>query len=150
MKASAGIVLYRLKPHIEILAGHPGGPFWAHRDEGAWSIIKGEIEESEDAELAARREFEEETGIAAPPDLTPLGAIRQKSGKEVFGFAGELDVDPASLRSNLIEIEWPPRSGSKIEIPEIDRFAWFGVDEAAIALNVAQVEFVSRLVELTG
>jgi len=149
MKTSAGILLYRFSPHLELLAAHPGGPFWAKRHEGAWSLIKGEIEDGEDAERAARREFEEETGFPAPTDLTPIGSIRQKSGKEVLGFAAELDVDPADLRSNLIEIEWPPKSGRMVEIPEIDRFAWFGIDEARIALNPAQSEFVNRLIDLT-
>ena len=149
MRRSAGILLYRFSPHLEVLAAHPGGPFWAKRHEGAWSLIKGEIEDGEDAEHAARREFEEETGIPAPTHLTPVGSIRQKSGKEVLGFAAELDVDPAVLGSNLIEIEWPPKSGRTIEIPEIDRFNWFGIDEARFALNPAQREFVDRLVELT-
>ncbi len=148
MKTSAGILLYRLVPQLELLLGHPGGPFWAKRHEGAWSVIKGEIEEGEDPESAARREFEEETGISAPPTLTSIGSIRQKSGKVVVAFAAELDVDADGLRSNHIEIEWPPKSGRFVDIPEIDRFAWFADDEARIVLNPAQIDLVSRVVSL--
>lgn len=148
MKTSAGIVVYRVGESIELLAGHPGGPFWAKRHEGAWSIIKGEIEDGEDPEQAARREFEEETGVPGPEVLWPVGSITQKAGKVVIGFAGELDVDAESLRSNIIAIEWPPRSGRSIEIPEIDRFGWFDVAEARGLLNAAQLPFVDRLEQM--
>lgn len=141
---------YRFRDIVEVLAGHPGGPIWAKRHEGAWSIIKGEIEEGEDAEEAARREFEEETGVPSPATLIPLGSIKQKAGKVVIGFAGELDVAAETLRSNSIEIQWPPRSGRTIEIPEIDRFGWFSVAEARTLLNTAQLPFLDRLAEFLG
>lgn len=148
MKTSAGILAYRRRGELEFLAGHPGGPFWAKRHEGAWSLVKGEIEEGEDPEQAARREFEEETGVPCPDQLLPLGSITQKSGKVVIGFGGELDVDAETLRSNVITIEWPPRSGRRLDIPEIDRFDWFVAEEATRLLNPAQAPFVERLVAL--
>jgi predicted NUDIX family NTP pyrophosphohydrolase len=146
-RRSAGILLYRDGP--EVLLVHPGGPFWAKKDAGAWSIPKGEHEDGEDAQAAALREFAEETGSApAPGELTDLGTVRQKSGKVVqaWALAGDLDAD--AIRSNTFELEWPPRSGRKAEFPEVDRAAWFGLAEARERINPAQAAFLDRLREL--
>lgn len=124
---------------------HPGGPFWRKRDEGAWSIAKGEYGEDEQAEAAARREFTEETGWDVPDALTLLGEIRQAGGKYVTAFAVEADLDPRTLHSNLFEIEWPPRSGRRQSFPEIDRAKWFGLDEAREKLLAGQRGFIDRL-----
>jgi len=127
---------------------HPGGPFWARRDEGAWSIPKGEYADGEDAMAAARREFEEETGTAPPPGaLLELGEVRQRSGKRVTAWAAEGDLDPAAIVSNTFVVEWPPRSGRMQEFPEVDRAGWFGAEEARRRLVPAQAEFVDRLLE---
>lgn len=144
---SAGILLFRRRSGgLEVLLVHPGGPFWARRDEGAWSIPKGEHADGEDPMACARREFEEETGSAPPPgELLALGEIRQRSGKRVAAWAAEGDLDPDAVRSNRFEMEWPPRSGRRREFPEIDRAAWFGADEARRRLVPAQAEFVDRL-----
>ncbi|MEK4032586.1 NUDIX domain-containing protein [Methylocystis sp. IM3] len=130
-KRSAGVLLYRLRAGVpEVLLAHPGGPFWARKDEGAWSIPKGEIDEGECAEEAARREFFEETGFSLKGELTALGEFRQPSGKRVLAYALEGDVDPSELSSNFCQIEWPPKTGRLIDIPEIDRAAWFSLPEA--------------------
>jgi predicted NUDIX family NTP pyrophosphohydrolase len=147
---SAGILLYRHRPDgLELLLVHPGGPFWARKDLGAWSIPKGEHAEDEDAEACARREFEEETGTAPPARaLIDLGEVRQRSGKRVSVWAVEGDLDAGTVRSNTFTLEWPPRSGHEREFPEVDRAAWFGADEARRRLVPAQAEFVDRLLEL--
>ena len=146
MRESAGILLYRLRGgRVEVLLGHPGGPFWSKRDEGAWSIPKGEIDDSEDHQSAARREFQEETGRDVGSDLLSLGAVTQRGGKIVHAWAAEGDADPESLRSNTFEMEWPHGSGRMHSFPEIDRFAWFSFEEAARRLNPAQVDLVRRL-----
>jgi len=124
---------------------HPGGPIWARRDAGAWSIPKGEYDDGEDAEAAARREFSEELGVAAPDELTDLGTVRQKNRKEVRAFLGSGDVDVTAVVSNTFEMEWPPRSGRMASFPEIDRAEWFPVDVAREKLNPAQAEFLDRL-----
>ena len=144
---SAGILLFRRRrAGTEVLLVHPGGPFWARRDEGAWSIPKGEHADGEDALTCARREFEEETGTAPPVgELIELGEIRQRSGKRVSAWALEGDLDPEAVRSNTFELEWPPRSGQRREFPEIDRAAWFGPDEARRRILPAQSELVDRL-----
>jgi predicted NUDIX family NTP pyrophosphohydrolase len=143
---SAGVLLYRLsKSGIEVLIAHPGGPLWACRDEGAWSIPKGVIDPDEDPEGAARRELAEETGHVVEGPLLDLGTVRQKSGKLVHGFAAEGDLDPDTIVCNTFVMEWPPRSGRSIEIPEIDRVAWCTPTEARRLLNPAQVELVDRL-----
>src|SRR4051794_15829527 len=111
--------------NLEVLLVHPGGPYWRKKDQGAWSIPKGEMNEGEDAELAARREFAEETGAALTGPLDPLGEIRQRGGKRVIAFAVEGDVDVQTIRSNTFEIEWPPNSGRMQSFPEIDRAEWF-------------------------
>jgi predicted NUDIX family NTP pyrophosphohydrolase len=125
-KQSAGIVLYRMAGGAcELLLVHPGGPFWARRDAGAWSIPKGEHGDDENAQACARREFEEETGIALPPGaLAELGTVRLKSGKLVAAWAAEGNVDPELIRSNTFEVEWPPRSGRTQAFPEVDRAGW--------------------------
>src|SRR3954454_7051131 len=126
---SAGILLFRRSPTgTEVLLVHPGGPFWARRDEGAWSIPKGEHDEGEAGGDAARREFEEETGGRAPEQLVELGTGRQKSGKQVQAWAGEGDLDADAIRSTTFELEWPPRSGRMQTFPEIDRAGWFDLD----------------------
>lgn len=130
-RRSAGVLLFRRRNgRIEVLLVHPGGPVWAKRDEGAWSIPKGEIGEGEDAFAAARREFAEETGGSADGPALALTPCRQRGGKIVEAWAVEGDFDPARLRSNTFSMEWPPRSGRFVEVPEVDRAAWFEMDEA--------------------
>jgi predicted NUDIX family NTP pyrophosphohydrolase len=149
---SAGIVLYRRTPAgIEILLGHMGGPYWAKKDDGAWSIPKGEYDDSEDPYAAARREFEEELGCA-PPDGPPidLGQITQRNGKVVTAFALEGDLDPATVSSNTFDLEWPPRSGRTQSFPEIDRAAWFAVPAARDKALVSQGDLFDRLVAQLG
>jgi predicted NUDIX family NTP pyrophosphohydrolase len=134
---------------LEVLLGHMGGPFWARKDEGAWSILKGECEAGEDPLAAARREFEEETGLPVPMgELVPLGEIRQSGGKRVVAWAIEADLDPATIVSNTFTVEWPPRSGRDVSFPEIDRAAWLDVAAARPKLVSAQVAFVDALLEL--
>jgi predicted NUDIX family NTP pyrophosphohydrolase len=149
---SAGILLYRLAGNApEVLLVHPGGPFWARRDAGVWSIPKGEYDDAEDPQACALREFEEETGSALPPGrLIDLGEVRQKSGKLVTAWAAEGDLDADAVRSNTFTMEWPPRSGRTAEFPEIDRAGWFGVDAAREKLNPAQTELLDRLLERLG
>jgi predicted NUDIX family NTP pyrophosphohydrolase len=144
VKQSAGILLRR---GDEVLLVHPGGPFWAKKDAGAWSIPKGEYEEGDDPRACALREFEEELGTALPAgtELVDLGTVRQKSGKVITAFAAEGDLDAENIRSNTFTIEWPPRSGRMQEFPEVDRAAWFPIDEAREKLNPAQAEFLVRL-----
>lgn len=148
-RRSAGILLYRRMPDggAEVLLGHPGGPLWANRDEGVWSVPKGEYEPDETAWAVARREFEEETGSPAPEgEPIDLGEIRQKGGKLVIAYALEGDLDPTTAHSNTFEFEWPPRSGQSITIPEIDRVAWFAPDEARRRIKESQIPLVDRLV----
>lgn len=145
MRTSAGIVLYRRAGGIEILAGHMGGPFWARKDEHAWSIPKGEYTDDEDPLAAARREFGEELGSPAPDgEYLALGTVRQ-SGKTVTAWAVEGDLDEAAIVSNTFEIEWPPGSGQRAEFPEFDRAAWFDVDTAARKLVKGQLPLLDRL-----
>jgi len=151
-KRSAGILLYRIAGGgPEVLLVHPGGPFWARKDAGAWSIPKGEYDDAEDPRACALREFEEETGTALPAgDLVELGSVRQKGGKVVSAWAAQGDLDTGSVRSNTFTMEWPPRSGRTAEFPEIDRAEWFGVDAAREKLVAAQAEFIDRLLEQLG
>ncbi len=144
---SAGILLYRMGTGgLEVLLVHPGGPFWAKRDEGAWSIPKGEIDSGEDPLESAKREFQEETGSAPPPGAyLPLGASIQKSGKIVTVWATRGDLDPARIRSNRFALEWPPRSGLKREFPEIDRAEWFDLEEAGRRIHPGQRAFLVEL-----
>jgi predicted NUDIX family NTP pyrophosphohydrolase len=144
---SAGLILHRRQAgcDLEILLVHPGGPFWAKKDEGAWSIPKGEFEAGEDPLAAAKRELEEETGIVARGECVPLGSARQKNGKLVHAWALEQDADAGSIRSNSFTMEWPPRSGRTQEFPEVDRAGWFDLAHAREKLNPAQAEFLVRL-----
>ena len=144
MKRSAGILLFRRKDELEVFLVHPGGPFWAKRDEGAWSIPKGEFADEDPLE-AARREFEEETGQAIDGEFVLLTPIVQKGGKEVHAWAVEGDIDPAIVKSNLIEVEWPPKSGKRLMIPEVDQGAWFTVSAAKHKINPAQVSIIDEL-----
>jgi predicted NUDIX family NTP pyrophosphohydrolase len=148
-KLSAGIVLYRRKNEdIEVFLVHPGGPFWKNKDRGAWSIPKGEYEESEDPLAAAQREFEEETGVRAPQgEPLSLGEIRQAGGKVVTVWALEGDCAAEAIRSNLFELEWPPKSGKLRQFPEVDRAGWFGLEGAREKLLSGQHGFLDRLVE---
>jgi predicted NUDIX family NTP pyrophosphohydrolase len=151
-KVSAGILLYRNRDGgREVLLVHPGGPVWARRDAGVWSIPKGEYEPAEEPLAAARREFAEELGVD-PPEAEPvdLGEIRQKSGKLVRAFALEGDLDTSAVVSNTCDFEWPPRSGRMIEIPEIDRAEWFDLQTAAEKLIPAQAPLLQRLASLVG
>ncbi|MDX6673764.1 MAG: hypothetical protein QOH11_1182 [Solirubrobacteraceae bacterium] len=150
-RRSAGILLYRLAGREpEVLLVHPGGPFWARKEEGAWSIPKGEYRNDEDPRAAALREFEEELGTAPPDDadaLLELGEVRQRSGKVVTAYALEGDLDASAITSNTFAMEWPPRSGKTQEFPEVDRAGWFAPAEARARLVPAQAELVDRLLE---
>ncbi len=151
MKRSAGLLMFR-RPggDLEVLLAHPGGPFWRHKDLGAWTIPKGEFGDPEPAFEAAQREFTEETGFAATPPLVPLGDIVQKNGKRVSAWAFEGDCDPARLQCNEFELEWPPRSGLRQRHPEIDRVAWFALPEARRRILPAQRAFLDRLERTLG
>ncbi len=133
---------------LEVFLVHPGGPLWAKKDKGAWTIPKGEYEPEENPLSAALREFEEETGFCASGEFLDLGSVRQKSGKVVNAWAFEGDCDPANLTSNTCEIEWPPRSGRRLEIPEVDRGRWFSIDEAHEYLREEQRNLLRRLSEI--
>ncbi|MCA9492979.1 MAG: NUDIX domain-containing protein [Myxococcales bacterium] len=150
-KTSAGLLCYRhVDERLEVLVVHPGGPFFVGREEGVWTLPKGELDPGEEPLEAAFREFGEETGFD-PPDratLLELGTIRQKSGKIVHGYAARHDVDPTTLVSGTFELEWPRKSGRIEHFPEVDRAAWLTPERAAALLNPAQVDFVTRLQEL--
>jgi predicted NUDIX family NTP pyrophosphohydrolase len=150
-KTSAGILLYRGDGEsLEVLLVHPGGPFWTKKDEGAWSIPKGEVEAGEESPACALRELEEELGSSLDltgAHLSELGEVRLKSGKVVQGWAAEGEFDPATLNSNTFAMEWPPRSGSEREFPEVDRAEWFTPEQARRKINPAQVAFIDRLLK---
>jgi predicted NUDIX family NTP pyrophosphohydrolase len=146
---SAGILVFRRRDgQIEVLLAHPGGPFWARRDAGAWSIPKGEYAGEEPTEDAARREFTEETGWTVGGTLLPLGEVRQKAGKGVIAYAVEGDFDTATLSSNDFEMEWPPKSGRRAVFPEIDRAGWFSLGEAREKMIEGQRPLLDRLADL--
>ncbi len=146
-RLSAGILLYRAGP--EVLLVHPGGPFWARRDDGAWSIPKGEYGLDDDAQAAAVREFEEELGTPPPAgELRELGAVQLAGGKRVSAWALEGEFDTSSAVSNTFELEWPPKSGRLQAFPEVDRAAWFDLETARIKINKGQLPLLDRLVEL--
>jgi predicted NUDIX family NTP pyrophosphohydrolase len=150
---SAGILLHRdgADGGIEVLLVHPGGPNWARRDAGAWSIPKGECGEGESPLLAAQREFAEELGVAVPPgEHHDLGEVRQRGGKLVRAWALRGDIDAAAIESNTFTLEWPPRSGVSREFPEVDRAEWFTLERAREKINPAQAELLERLAELRG
>ena len=140
---SAGILLYRGRAdHVEVLLAHPGGPYWAKKDDGVWTIPKGLVDPGEDLLTAARREFREETGFVAEGPFIALGAVQQKSGKTVHGFACAGDADPQRLVSNSFEIEWPPRSRKRARFPEIDRVAWLDPLQAERKILPYQLQFL--------
>ena len=140
----------RVGSKLEVLLAHPGGPYWRRKDDGAWSIPKGEMNAGEEAVDAARREFTEETGVALTEPLEPLGEIRQRGGKRVLAFAVEGDVDVQSIRSNTFEIEWPPKGGRMQTFPEIDRAEWFDLPAAHAKILESQRPLLDRLAELVG
>jgi predicted NUDIX family NTP pyrophosphohydrolase len=148
---SAGVLLHRTRDsRREVLLGHMGGPYWARKDEGAWSIPKGEYTPEEEPLAAARREFAEELGAPVPADVRyePLGSVRQRGGKFVSVWAAAADFDASAIISNTFEMEWPPGSGSRQSFPEIDRAAWFDLAVARLKIVPGQVEFLDRLVAL--
>ena len=150
-KTSAGLLLFReTSGNLEVLLVHPGGPFWSKKDEGAWSIPKGELDEGEDPLKAARRELEEETGASAPGEAIPLGSLKQSGGKTVHAWAVRGDFDPTLLRSNTFLLEWPPKSGRMQEFPEVDRAGWFAMDVAKRKILKGQTGFLERLQEKLG
>ncbi|MFC9843149.1 NUDIX domain-containing protein [Streptomyces sp. NPDC060223] len=151
-RRSAGLLLFRHTDHgLEVLLGHMGGPFFARRNAGAWTVPKGEYEPDETAWEAARREFQEELGLP-PPDgeAVPLGEVRQTGGKVVTAWAVEADLDPATMVPGTFEMEWPPKSGRRQEFPELDRVEWLDLDRARALIVKAQAEFLDRLAEHTG
>jgi len=151
-KKSAGIILYRQKNNtLEIMLVHPGGPFWAKKDEGAWSIPKGEFEADEDPLAAAKREFEEETGKKLQSEVfIELTPVKNKNGKIVFAFAAGQDFDTTNITSNLIWVDWPPRSGKRLEVPEVDKAEWFDVKTAKEKILSYQLPLVEELNQKFG
>lgn len=149
-KKSAGLLLYRKSPSgTEVLLVHPGGPFWKSKDEGAWTIPKGEFNDGEDPLVAAKREFEEETGSTPPDgDYVPLIPIKQKNGKMVYAWAVEGDFDPSNLRSNNFSCEWPPKSGRMQEFPEVDRAEWFVPEDAKQKMFSGQPALIDQLLAI--
>jgi predicted NUDIX family NTP pyrophosphohydrolase len=146
MKRSAGLLMYRRRDRrLEVFLVHPGGPFWAKKDLCAWSVCKGEYVEGEAPLQAAIREFQEETGFAVQGEFLELGTVQQASGKIVSAWAFEGDCDPGKLISNRCQVEWPPRSGRMIEIPEVDRGGWFSLSEASERILKSQAPFLTRL-----
>jgi len=146
MKTSAGLLMYRrARGVLQVLLAHPGGPFWRNKDDGAWTLPKGEYEAPEEALAAACREFAEETGFDVQGPFVPLGEVRQKSGKRVAAWAFRGDCDPGTLRSNSFELEWPPKSGKLESFPEIDRVQWFTLAEARGKILPAQRDLLDRL-----
>ena len=143
--------MYRLRDgSLQVLLVHPGGPFWAKKDLGAWTIPKGEVGEGEDVLQTATREFQEETSLSPRGPFLPLGSVTQKAGKVVHAWAFEGDCDPSAIRSNSYRVEWPPRSGQWRAFPEVDRAEWFGLDEARRRINEAQVGLLDALERTTA
>lgn len=147
-KRSAGLLMYRRRSsQLEVFVVHPGGPFWSKKDLGAWSIPKGEYLAGEEPLEAAKREFEEETGFIAKGDFLALGDLKQPGGKIVTAWAFEGDCDPGKLKSNTFMLEWPPHSGRQIEVPEVDRGAWYSIEDARLRILPGQRPFLDRLLE---
>jgi predicted NUDIX family NTP pyrophosphohydrolase len=150
-KKSAGLLLFRQKSgELEVLLAHMGGPYWEKKDEGSWSIPKGEFDENEDPLNAAKREFEEETGTVPVGDFIPLEPLKQPSGKLIYAWAVKADFDPTTLRSNMFSIEWPPQSGKQQEFPEIDRAAWLTPENAKRKILKGQAQFLDQLQTILG
>jgi predicted NUDIX family NTP pyrophosphohydrolase len=150
-KQAAGILLYRRgRTGLEVLLAHPGGPLWARKDAGAWTMPKGQFTEGELPLDAAKREFEEEMGSAASGDFQPLGTIKQPSGKIIHAWAAESDFDASTVKSNLFSMEWPPKSGRMGEFPEVDRAGWFSIEEARYKIIKGQAPFLERLLALVN
>lgn len=148
IKTSAGLLMYRIAgTELEVLLVHPGGPFWAKKDRGAWVIPRGQVEEGEEPLAAAQREFSEETGLAAGGPYISLGEVRHRSGKRVHAWAFAGDCDPSRVQSNTFEIEWPPKSGKLQSFPEVDRAAFFKLPEARLRILEAEIPFLDRLAE---
>ena len=147
-KKSAGLLLFRESAAgLEVLLVHPGGPFWAKKDDGAWSIPKGEFEDDEEALTAAKREFEEEMGAPPAGEFIPLEPLRQPGGKLVFAWALQADFDTAQLKSNMFSMEWPPKSGRQQEFPEIDRAGWFSMETARMKILKGQAGLLDQLLD---
>ncbi|HJV35884.1 NUDIX domain-containing protein [Geomonas sp.] len=150
-KTSAGLLMYRLRDHqLELFLVHPGGPLWAKKDLGSWSIPKGEYTSGEDAFEVARREFQEETGFQAEGEFRELNLVKQPGGKQVRAWAVEGDCDAGAITSNLFTMEWPPKSGRQAEFPEVDRAGWFGVEQAKEKILQGQLPFIGELCRLLG
>ena len=149
-QVSAGLLVFRRVPNLEFLLVHPGGPFWKNKDDGAWSIPKGLIDEGEDHLTAARREFAEETSLAVEGAFRPLTPLKQKSGKWVHAFLVEADLDLAGFRSNLFSMEWPRRSGRMIEVSEVDRAGYFAAEAAQVKILAGQAGFIDEARSLTS
>lgn len=151
MARSAGLLLFRLAgTKLEVLLVHPGGPFWAKKDEGAWSVPKGELDDREEPLAAAKREFEEELGTVPDGDFVPLQPVRQAGGKIVLAWALEADFDVSTMKSNTFRMEWPPRSGKMQDFPEVDRADWFAVADARRKLLAGQISLLDELERHTG
>ena len=148
MKKSSGILLFRKKKELEFFLVHPGGPFWSKKDHGTWSIPKGEFDDTEDPLEAAKREFEEETGLSCRGAFIPLTPRKQKSGKLVYAWGLEMDIDPVAIRSNTFLLEWPPRSGQLQRYPEIGKGGWFKLQDAESKIIGAQFGFIQELIEV--
>ncbi|MBM4263308.1 MAG: NUDIX domain-containing protein [Deltaproteobacteria bacterium] len=147
-KTSAGLLLYRRRSELEVFLVHPGGPFWAKKDLGAWSIPKGEFEEGEDPLKAAEREFTEETGFTVEGESRALNPVKQSGGKIVHAWAVEADCDADKIKSNTFELQWPPKSGRMQSFPEVDRAAWFPIDQARKHMLSGQTNFLDQLLAL--
>jgi predicted NUDIX family NTP pyrophosphohydrolase len=147
-KASAGLLLYRWRADLEVFLVHPGGPFWAKKDAGAWSLPKGEYAEGEDPLQAAKREFAEETGFLIDGEFRRLEPLKQRGGKIVHAWAVESDCDASKIRSNLFSMEWPPKSGRIQEFPEVDRAQWFNIPEARKRILASQLGFIDQLMAI--
>jgi predicted NUDIX family NTP pyrophosphohydrolase len=150
-KISAGLVMYRVRDgQLEVLLVHPGGPFWSKKDAGAWVIPKGEINPGEDQLAAAKREFEEETGFKPEGNFLSLGSVKHKSGKTVVAWTFEGDCDPGAIKSNTFRLEWPPKSGKSREFPEVDRAAFFSIEQAREKILQAEFGLIERLKEIVS
>jgi predicted NUDIX family NTP pyrophosphohydrolase len=150
-KQAAGILMYRRGASgLEVLLAHPGGPLWARKDSGSWTMPKGQFTDGELPLDAARREFEEEMGKAPTGNFQPLGTVKQPSGKVIHAWAAESDFDASKVKSNLFSMEWPPRSGRMGEFPEVDRAGWFPIEEACAKIIKGQTPFLERLLKITN